>query len=138
MYATYASNHENAAILASKLKERKNFASFLDVRLFNAFFSFQSNLFRKKNKQSLRNKKILRRLQLSDFLIMPVQRLPRYSLLLGQLQKVTPKGHLDYKLISKAINAIDEVSTHLDKSIKVANDASFIQKISVAMTDFPV
>lgn len=64
--------------------------------------------------------------------------MPRYSLLLGNLLKVTPKEHSDFKLISKAIQAVDDVSTHLDKSIKVANDASFVQKTSTQISDFPV
>jgi hypothetical protein len=40
---------------------------------------------------------------LADFLIMPVQRIPRYSLLLKELVKVTSADHPDYAGSKKSL-----------------------------------
>ncbi len=44
-----------------------------------------------------------RRLSINDFLIKPVQRLPKYVILLKDLLKHTPKDHPDYNNITKAL-----------------------------------
>ncbi len=40
---------------------------------------------------------------LIDFLIMPVQRIPRYSLLLRELHKATPATHPDYAVRGRPV-----------------------------------
>jgi len=46
------------------------------------------------------------RLSLNDFLIMPVQRIPRYNLLLESLIKLTAKDHIDYILLEESHKAV--------------------------------
>ncbi|XP_004347813.1 hypothetical protein CAOG_03988 [Capsaspora owczarzaki ATCC 30864] len=63
------------------------------------------------------------RLPLDSLLIMPVQRVPRYKLLLKELQKHTP-GHENtaFKLLDEAVTKLDEVMAHINAKTK-ENDA---------------
>ena len=45
---------------------------------------------------------------LPAFLICPVQRLPRYLLILRDLQKCTPEDHPDYPNLKEALSLITE------------------------------
>lgn len=44
-----------------------------------------------------------RQMQIEDFLVMPIQRLPKYNLLLKDLQKHTPEFHPDRKAIDELL-----------------------------------
>ena len=48
---------------------------------------------------------------------MPVQRIPRYQLLLKELQKRTPLDHPDMPCIEKALEMIIEVAKECDASM---------------------
>jgi len=67
-------------------------------------------------------------LDLLSFLIMPIQRIPRYILLLGDLVKNTPPEHEDYKETELALQKIkgmaellNEGKRKAENAIKVAN-----------------
>ena len=49
---------------------------------------------------------------------MPVQRIPRYKLLLEDLLKKTPESHPDYLNLKKAHNVIDNVATFVNETIR--------------------
>ena len=46
---------------------------------------------------------------LETFLLMPMKRLPRYSILLRELMDCTPTEHIDYQSIGKALTQVKEV-----------------------------
>eukprot|EP01124_Arcella_intermedia_P028412 TRINITY_DN5771_c0_g1_i1.p1 TRINITY_DN5771_c0_g1~~TRINITY_DN5771_c0_g1_i1.p1 ORF type:complete len:1404 (-),score=573.46 TRINITY_DN5771_c0_g1_i1:30-4241(-) len=52
--------------------------------------------------------------KLNDFLIMPVQRIPRYKLLLEDLLKHTPKHHPDYTHLNNASLQIGKLAQHIN------------------------
>ena len=56
-------------------------------------------------------------LTLESFLIMPVQRVPRYLLLLQDMLKYTREGHPDYIPLQKSINTIREQLTKINSNI---------------------
>ena len=59
--------------------------------------------------QLLKNADLCRGLaNLPAFLICPVQRLPRYLLILRDLQKCTPEDHPDYLHLQEALTLIKE------------------------------
>jgi len=66
--------------------------------------------------EALRNLK--RTLDLDAILIMPVQRLPRYSLLINDLLKRTTKDHPDYDNLIQAGVEIGNLTFHVDEQIK--------------------
>ena len=55
-------------------------------------------------------------LDLSSFLILPVQRLPRYVLLLKELQRYTPENHPEYRGLVNATN-------HIANSLEIINES---------------
>lgn len=54
--------------------------------------------------------------ELSSFLILPVQRLPRYNLLLRDLLKHTTEAHPDKEVLKLALNTIEEVTQSVNSS----------------------
>lgn len=55
---------------------------------------------------------------LESILIKPVQRIPRYNLLLEDLLKNTPADHADHPNIQKALGKMKEVADHINKSVQ--------------------
>ncbi|ELP86095.1 Rho/RAC guanine nucleotide exchange factor, putative [Entamoeba invadens IP1] len=68
-------------------------------------------------------------LDLRSYLIMPVQRLPRYQLLLVDLFKNTPKDHEDYPSISAAVDLIKKVTTDVNEKTKISEQK---EKVTIA------
>ena len=59
-------------------------------------------------------------LRLRDYLITPVQRIPRYSLLLRDLLSSTPETHPDHPLLTEAVAKISDVATEINSHIRQA------------------
>lgn len=76
-----------------------------------------------------------RKLSLEDFLIMPVQRLPRYALLLKELSKYTDPGHPDEKHIQTAQNKIQAILNFLNDSKKKVDHLEKISTIIQSVVD---
>lgn len=71
---------------------------------------------------------------LIDFLIMPVQRVPRYSLLLRELVKVTLPDHPDAQGLALALQKVDEISSFLNEQKRRAEDFSRILLLQDKLT----
>ena len=52
---------------------------------------------------------------LPDLLITPIQRLPRYSLLLREFKKHTAPDHPDYEKIAKSLKRIESLNTKINE-----------------------
>ena len=61
----------------------------------------------------------VRKLELMSYLIMPVQRIPRYRLLLQEILKNTPDDMSDKEEFESALSKIEEVANACDHSIAV-------------------
>ena len=55
---------------------------------------------------------------LESFLVAPIQRLPRYGLLLRELIKVTDVSHPDHKDLRAAVSRIDDITHYLNEKRK--------------------
>jgi len=58
---------------------------------------------------------ICKRRQISDYLIMPIQRIPRYKLLLEELMKRTEESHPDYADLMKCLEEIKQIATLINQ-----------------------
>jgi hypothetical protein len=56
-------------------------------------------------------------LDLVDYLIQPVQRIPRYNLLLQQVIKYTPHDHPDRKDLQKALEATQTAASFINERV---------------------
>lgn len=57
-------------------------------------------------------------LELPALLIMPIQRIPRYRMLLEDLLKSTEDSHPDHDPLMEAVNKIREVAEHINERIR--------------------
>eukprot|EP00698_Gefionella_okellyi_P023295 TRINITY_DN7914_c0_g1_i1.p1 TRINITY_DN7914_c0_g1~~TRINITY_DN7914_c0_g1_i1.p1 ORF type:complete len:608 (+),score=127.39 TRINITY_DN7914_c0_g1_i1:57-1880(+) len=76
----------------------------------------------------------LRGLDLTAFLIMPIQRLPRYALLLHELLKVTWQKHDDYIHLQRALEAIKHVTAHVDTRKGLAENLLRVRSVQESLT----
>eukprot|EP01125_Pyxidicula_operculata_P007443 TRINITY_DN2533_c0_g1_i1.p1 TRINITY_DN2533_c0_g1~~TRINITY_DN2533_c0_g1_i1.p1 ORF type:complete len:1306 (-),score=461.85 TRINITY_DN2533_c0_g1_i1:247-4164(-) len=77
-------------------------------------------------------------MDLMSFLIMPVQRLPRYVLLLRDLLKNTEEHETDFALLSKAVEKMSSVADYVNDKKREAenlNAVSLISKLLVGSTE---
>jgi len=65
---------------------------------------------------------VMSNLNLEAFLVVPVQRIPRYVLLLRDLSRNTPDTHKDYVPIEGALSQIEDVATYINAH-KAKSDA---------------
>jgi hypothetical protein len=70
-----------------------------------------------------------------DFLIMPVQRIPRYSLLLNDLLKHTPTDHVDHAGLEAALNKINAVAHFINDTKAAQDDFVHVNEIQSRLTD---
>jgi hypothetical protein len=76
----------------------------------------------------------LRQLGLHDLLIMPIQRLPRYLLLLRDLLKDTDAAHPDFNNINKAISSISSVTDKVNEAIRLAESQQKLLELDRRIT----
>ncbi|KAL6086241.1 hypothetical protein STEG23_027386 [Scotinomys teguina] len=102
IYSAYIDNFLNAKDAVRVAKEaRPAFLKFLEQ-------SMREN----KEKQAL-----------SDLMIKPVQRIPRYELLVKDLLKHTPEDHPDHPLLLHAQRNIKQVAERINKGVRSAEEA---------------
>eukprot|EP01083_Nonionella_stella_P117237 349050_1 len=69
----------------------------------------------KKLKKHLKQKRMERK-PLTNHLILPIQRIPRYLLLLSDLKKKTPQTHASYNNLRSAVDIINKVAISINES----------------------
>ena len=112
-YVIFLTNHDTAVNLYKELKvKNKSFKRFMEAVEFS---------------------KVAEGLSFESLLILPVQRLPRYSLLLNDLIKTTPKEHPDYEYLQKAKNAIGEVITEINSRKKAEENEVKLRELEHLM-----
>ncbi|KAL9651458.1 hypothetical protein ABK040_001405 [Willaertia magna] len=98
-YASYCNKYEKLFQMIEEKKEKKSkFRKFLE----KVEFTPESN-----------NDTIV------SFMIKPVQRIPRYELLLRESIKNTPQDHHDYQRLTSAANKINTVASKVNEKIKL-------------------
>jgi hypothetical protein len=61
-------------------------------------------------------------LELTSFLIMPIQRIPRYVMLLSDLFKHTPEDHPDFADLKKALASMESVADYVNQKKREAEN----------------
>jgi hypothetical protein len=68
--------------------------------------------------------------KIASFLVTPIQRIPRYKLLLQEMIKKSPTDHVDYKDLENAFNIISEVADYLNLQVQNRNKFTKMKIIS--------
>lgn len=109
MYTHYMNGYDKCLKSLSKLRSNKKFSKFMD--------GVRKKLQEKGN------------LDLMSYLIMPVQRIPRYVLLLRELKKNTPEEHQHYEELGEAIEKVQEIASHINESKRKVENMSTLLRI---------
>lgn len=75
-------------------------------------------------------------LRLSDYLITPVQRIPRYNFLLRNLLDETPEDHPDYNNLMSAVEKISDSANTINETIRQAESQKRMADIIVRGAGF--
>jgi len=119
MYSQYVNNHESATrLLDTMLNESKykNFQKFIEEA--NAHPSAQFYT-------------------LFGLLISPIQRVPRYKLLLRELVNHTPDDHPDMASIQEALDLVSTVAKHINEAIRARQNRDTIRAVQKQFTSDP-
>jgi len=108
-YTHYVNNYNNAMEVLKKCLETPEFDDFL----------------KKASKNPQCNK-----LDLPDFLIMPVQRLPRYQLLLSEVLQFTHKEDKDFDLVTKALAGIKKTTMYINEKQREVENAQRVVELN--------
>jgi len=99
VYADYVRNYDKAVGFLATLSRTSKLSAF-----------FKANV--------TDNAELDCNLTLSDLLIAPVQRIPRYPLLLKDVIKYTPPTHPDYKNLNDALEGIQKLADWVNENIR--------------------
>jgi len=114
MYQGYLNSHEQAAGLVSKLYVRSSkFKKFCDAA--------QSH-------------PKCKGLDIKSFLVKPLQRITKYSLLLRELIKHTLPSHPDYEQLQQAMAKINAVNTAINENMKTFDQRQKVRDIQARFT----
>jgi hypothetical protein len=76
-----------------------------------------------------------------DFTVMPIQRIPRYVLLLQQVIKYTETSHPDYANIERALRTVEEIASYINtkkKEYDLNERVSMVQSCFVPRVRLPI
>jgi hypothetical protein len=69
---------------------------------------------------------------------MPVQRIPRYKLLLEDFVKNTDKAHVDYANLQAALSKVNEVAAFINESVRKSDNAKKMMGMTSKGANFDV
>ncbi|KAJ3244838.1 Rho guanine nucleotide exchange factor 4 [Chytriomyces hyalinus] len=113
MYNMYCSNHPYALMKLQAVRQTKSVAKLLD---------------------SLKALPECRNLDLSNFLLKPVQRICKYPLLVREAIKCTDKTHPDFENLTKALAKIETVVTIVNEGSRQAESVQKMLDIQARLT----
>ena len=120
-YKIYCENLNGASTYLQKLRSSNpTLNSFLKVLFLNCANFLQSQ----------QNLPICKHLDLSSYLLIPMQRITRYALLLRQILHYTPEIHHEYDSTSIALQMCEELLDQINTSIKLRQSVLNIERIT--------
>eukprot|EP00475_Leptophrys_vorax_P019975 TRINITY_DN2736_c0_g1_i1.p1 TRINITY_DN2736_c0_g1~~TRINITY_DN2736_c0_g1_i1.p1 ORF type:complete len:725 (+),score=210.00 TRINITY_DN2736_c0_g1_i1:40-2214(+) len=107
MYTQYLNGYETSMTVINSLGSSKQFKSFLESRRQDPEVT----------------------LDLMSYLILPVQRIPRYELLLREFLKNTPEGHPEREVLAGAFEKVQSIAQHINESKRRVENMSKVLAI---------
>eukprot|EP01112_Ceratiomyxa_fruticulosa_P012291 TRINITY_DN3397_c0_g1_i1.p1 TRINITY_DN3397_c0_g1~~TRINITY_DN3397_c0_g1_i1.p1 ORF type:complete len:711 (-),score=147.22 TRINITY_DN3397_c0_g1_i1:104-2236(-) len=111
-YIDYCKAHQNSILAVAKLERQSSFSTFVE---------------------NVKCRPEIGKLDLLSFLIMPVQRIPRYQLLLTETLNQTPPTHPDFNSLQLALARVCNAGISINESIR-HNEA--LQKVVLIQKRF--
>lgn len=118
VYPDYVNTYdEGDKVLQNLIETKKTFSQFLE--------------------KQMRENPECESLPLQGFLIKPVQRIPRYRLLLKDLIGKTPDDHVDYAGLKRALEAIEEVALFINEQKRNTENQKIMQVLEKKLSSVP-
>jgi len=108
-YTVYINNYPNAMETFQRLLKNANFKKFIDITCHQNPLCDQPNL--------------------SAYLINPVQRVPRYILMLSDIVKHTNESHPDHEDLKKALEAVKDTAAFINESKRGAENMQKMREV---------
>jgi len=112
IYREYVNNYEQASILLRKLKDRPDFTEFDE-----------------EGRTRCNN------LSISDLIVTPIQRVPRYPMLLKEIIKNTEDNHHDLHLLTAALQKYTALNKDINEGIKEQEKRNKVREIGEKLLD---
>ena len=87
--------------------------------------------------QTLEQLRMIQGLDLPSYLVMPVQRVPRYRMLLDEMIKMTRPTHVDYADLQAALDIIKEVAMQVNTNVTEVERKDRVMKMQMEIADCP-
>ncbi|KAH3759611.1 protein ECT2 [Pelomyxa schiedti] len=81
---------------------------------------------------------VLLGLNVNGLLITPVQRIPRYVLLLTDLLKSTPEGHPDHDPLKRALESVKALADYINQHRSEADNIAQLTEVQNKIVDLPI
>lgn len=107
-------NYDNALATLGECQTKKKFRKYLEA---------------------CRERPECQHLDLASFLIMPIQRIPRYQLLLQDLVNSTRRNHKDYKNLRQALEAIIQIAKYINEQKRTYEEMQKVIKLQEEFSD---
>mmetsp|Transcript_16777 Transcript_16777/g.49347 ORF Transcript_16777/g.49347 Transcript_16777/m.49347 type:complete len:973 (+) Transcript_16777:151-3069(+) len=117
-YTAFANNFNNALATITECKRQQGFTAYLE--------------------HCIENKEECCNLWLEDHLIAPIQRIPRYILLLNSLLGKTPSSHPDFELLSQCVISMKAIARHINENKKRSEGALKIIEVQRTVKRCPM
>eukprot|EP01129_Flabellula_baltica_P004995 TRINITY_DN177_c0_g1_i7.p1 TRINITY_DN177_c0_g1~~TRINITY_DN177_c0_g1_i7.p1 ORF type:complete len:858 (-),score=299.06 TRINITY_DN177_c0_g1_i7:54-2276(-) len=76
-------------------------------------------------------------LQLTDFLVKPIQRLCKYPLLFRELLATTPETHPDYNHVQQTLFKVNAIAQHIDQMTRSRENLEILTEFDQRVSGFP-
>ena len=112
VYETFVNNYDRALALLDSpaLQKRKSFQSFM--------------------KEAAQKASGVAYAGISHYLIMPIQRPPRFLMLLGELAKYTPTTHVDYASLKRSVQKMSALTSYLNEARRISETETKVEEIT--------
>lgn len=114
-YTTYINNYDDASVFLAKLEENAKFKAFL---------------------QALVNSPVPGK-NMYNYLIMPIQRIPRYIMLIDQLLKHTKSSHPDFEYLQESLQLMEKKMRYIDDLKDIYNRNPHLVALQRRIEGFP-
>ena len=115
-YTTYVNNYDTAfEQYELLLKKKPKFRDFLNEQVYT--------------------NSATERYKFDSYLILPVQRIPRYKMLIADILKNTPEDHVEFKDLTDSLKIITEVASFVNEGKRQNENQSVIMDLSKVVKD---
>lgn len=116
MYSDYVQNYDESSMMVKSLEKNSAWCKF--------------------NKTVSENERSCG-LKLPSFLIMPIQRIPRYKMLLSELLKYTSDSSKDYKKLTEAVKKVGDSAAHINEAVRAHQNRIEIRELEMQFSEHP-